>query len=522
MKKLAFLTVFAFTLSMLIVVMSSCFGEQPSDPSLEYLLREGKRLLENHEGSKAYNLFHDALEVDPDNYEAHYGIILSLDHRVFANIDGIIDLLSGVYIWEPSREECERACDRLDECDLYGEAWTTAEDCVQDCPFNLQPFMFDTMVNGSTCWQIRDKGLEWIVPTKPFNCEALCNDLELCGLIVPPVTFTTEECITHCPYAYVERHSKCYLQNLGECNGYDRTCFEHTTVGLQILFREIGINIAPQIGEYAKFLLERPNDFQYDLEDYYWSLVDPPLEIPWEGRYDHGYVHLSKALGNAFQTLLLLATSVQLEMNFPNFDLNFNYGNPQGVAEIVDAAILSVEILLYDPIYPNGFTIFDEPWAVEQVKEGGQTFGRAFGSIADMFDFMFADRDRQKGKALRFNDDNGNFVWDAEENFDIPGMDISLTRAQCKAIRSFCRALEGNLLEREPIKINLLTDILESFNLGSFDFIVDLLISWSDEGTFDMSGAFYEPTRWSFRVFLAILVDKLKIVRSIIDELGIT
>ncbi|MDP8225320.1 MAG: hypothetical protein P9L99_18305 [Candidatus Lernaella stagnicola] len=519
MKKIATATIIAFTFALAITLIPSCMGEPADEHSIEWLLREGKTLLENHDGSKAYNLFHQVVERDPDNLEGLYGLILSLDHRVFANIDGVIDLLAGVYIFEPSREDCRDACDRLAECNLFEEAWTTPETCMQDCPFSLQPFMFDTMLDGSTCNKIRGDGLEWIVPTKPANCKALCENLDFCGKIVPPVTFTVEECITHCPHAYVERHSKCYLESLGSCNGQDRTCFEHTTVGVQILFREIGIFVPPQIDEYSKFLLERPNDYQYDLEDYYWSLVDPPLEINLEGRYDHGFLYLSRALGNFFHVLLLTATSVQLEMNFPNFDLNFNYGNPQGAEEFVDAAIVSMEILLYDPIYPNGFTVYDEPWAYENVKQGGLAIGRGFGSIADMFDFMFVDHDRQLGKALHYDDDNNNFNWDDNETWTLPGFDdIVLTKAQCAAIRDFARAMEANLLEREPVQIELLTGILESFNLGSFDFIVDLLIAWTEDGTFDVSPLFWEPGRYDFRILLQQLIDELKIVAKIIDE----
>jgi hypothetical protein len=522
MKKITILTLLALAASLAIIGMASCMGEEPEPDSLQELLNEGRFYLEKHEGSKAYNFFYEALQIDPDNLEGHYGMILSLDHRVFANIDGIIDLLSGVYMFQPSREVCSDACARLKECNLLEEAWTTEADCLTDCPFSLQPFMFDTMTDGSSCYRIRSYGLEWIVPTQPDNCVKLCEDLDLCGKIVPPVTFDVEGCISHCPHAYVERHSKCYLSHLGECDGFDRTCFEHVTVGLQILFRAVGILVPPQIDEYAKLILESDNTFQYDLEDYYWSLVDPPLEIPLEGRYDFGFVYLSKSLGNFFHSLLLLATSVQLEMNFPAFDLNFNYGNPQGVSEIINAAIVSAEILLYDPIYPNGFAIFDEPWAFEQIKEGGQAIGRGFGAMANMFEFMFSDHDRQQGKALHYDDDNNNLTWDKGETFTVPGFDdIVLTREQCKEIRDLARALEANLLERTPVPIGEATELLETFNLGSLDFIVDLAESWSDDGTFDISGVFWEPGRFDFRNLLQTIIDKLKIVQKIIVELGI-
>jgi len=521
MNKMAILTVLLIAVVTGFIVFSSCMGEAPEEDSLKYLLRMGKYHLTHQEGSIAYNYFKDALEIDPDNYEGHYGICLSLAHRIFANIDGIIDLLAGVYIWEPPVWDCEKACARLKECSLLDEAWTTEETCVADCPFGLQPFMYYTITNGDPCYVIRNKGLEWIIPTKPHNCEALCRDLEYCGQLNPPVTFDLEGCISHCPHAYVERHSKCYLENLGKCNGYERTCFEHTTVGLQILFRKIGIHIAPQLYEYSQFLIDNPIEYQYYLKDYYWTLVDPPLELDWSGRYDQGFLYMSRAVASVFDFILQTATAVQLEMNFPNFDLNFNYSDPQGIKEIVDAIIVSVEVLLYDPIYPNGFTVVDEDWAYEQVKEGGLALGRMFGSAADMFDFMFQDSDRQAGKALHYSDDNENFHWDDGEVMEFTGLDFSLTKAQAIALRDLCRAMEYNFKDRIPVQINLLTDVLESFNLGSLDFIIDLLVAWSDDGTFDASPPFYECNRYGLRELLATLVDKLKIVQDLLDELGI-
>ncbi|NLH48834.1 MAG: tetratricopeptide repeat protein [Myxococcales bacterium] len=515
---------FALLIALQFVV--ACMGEPAPVWDLNRLLRVGHDLLEEGRGSEAYNYFVKALKIDPDNYQAHYGIVLALDKRVFANIDGIIDLLSGVYMYEPTTAECEIACQRLEECDLYDEAWTSAESCVQDCPFGLQPYMFDMLSDGSTCYKIRHRALEWIVPTTPENCKLLCENLDLCGNIQPPVTFTVEECISHCPHAYVERHSKCYLSNLGSCNGYDRTCFEHTTVGLQILFREIGIHVAPQIEEYSQFLLDNPNDFQYYLKDFNWTLVDPPVTIDWAGRYNTGYMHLSRMLGHAFNALLLGATSVQLEMNFPNFDLNFNYSNPQGLEEILNALIISLEILLYDPIYPQGFAIYDEDWAYDQVEDMGKELGKMFGEVARMFDFMFTDTDRQPGKALRYEDDNGNNIWDPDEVMQIRGLEIAdkqieINRPQAEAIRDLCYALEANLLERTPVPIELFTGVLESLNLGDFDFLIDLAIAWSEDGTFDISGPFWETNKFAFRELLKVIIEKLKIVLEVVDELGL-
>jgi hypothetical protein len=521
MKKLILITTAIFALSFAII-FASCQGEPPAEWTVKKLLYEGKKQLESGQGSRAYNYFKEALQKDPDNIEGHFGIILALDKRVFANIDGIIDLLTGVYIKQPSRDDCEIACARLEECDLLAEAWTTKERCIQDCPFKLQPFMFETMINGDSCFKIRAVGLEWILPTTPENCEALCKDLDRCGLIKPPVTFTVDGCIAHCPTAYVEHHSKCYMSHLGECNGYDRTCFDHTTVGLQILFRKIGIFIPQEIITYTNWMFENMGDEQYYLRTYKWTLVDPPLTLNFAGRYDTGFMYLSRALGYGFHALLGMATAVQLEMDFQTFDMNFNYGNPQGIQQFLAALIRTLETLVFDPIFPNGFVILDEDFAIPQVQQGGQDLGNMLLSIADLVDFMDQDQDRQSGKAVGYDDANFNFKWDEDETVTIGGDGgFELTKAQAFAIRDLTRAIGANLIDRTPFAIAVFKPVLESFGIGNLNWIVDLFISWSLDGTADWSQPFWNPTRWSFRDLLSTLIDKLKIIQKVVIEMGL-
>jgi hypothetical protein len=508
------------------LLLASCMGQPPEEMSVEELLEKGKYWLQEGEGSVAYGFFAEALDKEPENLEAHYGIVLALDKRVFANIDGIIDLLTGVYVFYPQREECEKSCARLEECQLLDEAWTTKEDCVQDCPFGLQPYMFDTTVDGSTCQKIRDIGLEWIIPTTPENCEALCNDLELCGLIKPPVTFTVEECIAECPYAYVEHHSKCYLSHLGECNGHDRTCFDHTTVGLQILFREIGVFVPPQVIEYTDFILASESTYQYDLRKYNWTLFSPPIEIDWSGRYDYGFMYLSRALASSFHALLMFCTSVMLEMNFQSFDLNLNYGAPQGVVEILEAANHLLKVWLYDPIFPNAFLVLDEDYAKPQLLEGGLDLGYMFQDFANLVDFMENNRDLQRGLALGYDDANHNFFWDEDETvtirgFDLLGKDLELTREQMFAVRDLSRELEANLLERVPFVVDHLKLVFEAFGLEALDWVVDLLSAWTDNGTIDPSELFYNPQRTSFRELLATVVIKIDVIVELLKEMGV-
>ena len=515
-RKVIAVVMLALLVLSLSLVLFACMGETPEEASLDYLLRQGRKSLEIGRGSMAYNYFRRALHIAPNNMEALYGFVLSLDMRVFSFIDGTIDLLAGVFIFEPSLAECQQACARLEECDLLGEAWTDAKNCERDCPFGLQPFMFDTLVDGGSCKRARDEGLEWIIPTTEENCRLLCEDLELCNLVRPPVTFTVDECIAHCPYAYVERHSKCYLGQLGQCNGEDRTCFEHITVGLQLLFREIGVKIPPKLIHFADRLLDESNDYQYYVLPYRWTLKEPPLEINLDGRFDHGFLHFSKALGHGFVSILLMATSVNMEMNFPSFDINFNYGAPNGTKEVFEALIRTVEILLYDPIYPLGFQIVDEPWAYDQLIEGAQELGHAFGSTALGLDFVLNDHDRQAGKAFGYEDLNKNFIWDHNEVLPINGTGIRISRDQAIAWKHLSFAVEANLVDREPFDVDLLRDVMLSLNLGSLEFVVDLLDAWFPNGQIDLSLIFYEPNQNNMRNWLEILLDKLRIVHDML------
>lgn len=518
----AFIVLVTFTIG-ITVTFSACMGEDPEDPELDWLLKQGRKSLVAGSGSLAYNFFWDALKIAPDNKEALYGMSLALDLRVFSFVDGIIDLLFGVFVYEPSLDECEEGCARLEECDLLDEAWTTRDDCLRDCPFNLQPFMFDTLFDGSSCKQIRRNGLEWIIPLAPEDCVDLCDDLELCGLIHPPVTFSTEECYEFCPYSYVERHALCYLNHLGECNGFDRTCFEHITVGLQILFREIGEFIPPQVEKYTDKLLEKPDKYQYYLKTYRWDLYEPPIELIFDGRFTHGFLYLSQGLGHLFQSFLLMAGSVNLEMNFPSLDINFNYMNPTGTDEIIETIIRFIKILLYDPIFPIGFQIIDEPWAYAQLEEAAGEMGKGLGAMGDMFEYVLNDHDRQKGKAIGYEDTNKNFNWDKSEVMiieDAGGLKLTFTRDQAIALKELLAGLEANFVDRTPFDLDLIINYLHTFPTNSLfydiDVLIELLKAWFPDGTVDFSSNLYQPDQNNMRNFLEKLIEKLEIINTYI------
>jgi hypothetical protein len=500
----------------------ACMGTPPKEATIEELLKEGKKNLEDkNNGSRAYNNFHDVLDREPDNKEALYGITMALDLRVFAFIDGTIDLINGPIIENPTKEKCAQACQRIDQCNLYRETWTTPDNCMTHCPFGLQPFMFDTLTDGSTCKRIRDYGLDWITPTTPDRCVELCNDFNKCGLIHPPVTFDVPECISHCPWSYVHHHEKFY--KVGKCNGYDRTAFEHVTTGLQVLFREIGIYIPPQTMVYTDKLLKMNTDYEYTLRAYAWTLVDPPLYWNLSGRDSYAELHMSRALAHLFETFVLLATSVNLEMNFPSFDLNMNYSAPQGI-EILHNLIRVVEILLYDPIFPLGFQIKNEDFAFKQIKEGATEFGAFWESLGDMFEYLFQDTDVQKGRAVGYNDDNNNFHWDEDETitFRIGDAGLDLTKPQCEALVVLARALQKNFDDRTPFDVTLLTDFLNASNLGDLDFLIDLIASWFPDGTVDLSWPLYEPYQNDFRDLLVVLLDKMREIEDILIANGVT
>ncbi len=506
----------------------SCTGTTPYPPSINSLLLNGAKNLQDGWGSVAYNAFKEVLERDPGNIVAYYGISLALDLRIFANIAGVVQMLSGAPIANVTVADCEKACYRLGECDLYKDAWTTKESCMKDCPFWLQPSMFETMIDNSTCDRIHEFGLEWIIPTTPANCELVCNNLNYCGLIQPPVTFDVPTCMEYCPYAYVEHHTKCYLQHLDQCNGYDRTCFDHTTVGLQILFELIGIYLPQQLIDDTNWLLAQPTTYEYWLNIYSWSLPKPAFSINWAtlqtngARFDHGFLYVSRVLAFGFHALMLFCTSVDLELNFQTPTINFTYMQPQSFTDYVIAIIRVASVWLFDPVFPNGLIILPESYAFPQLKEGGQELGNMFGAVVDLADYMFNNHDKQTGLAVGYTDTNGNGQWDADETWDISGLglDIKITRDQMSAIRNLSAALRDNLLERTPFPIDqTFLPVLDAFGLGAFDWVIDMFSAWFD-GYGDWSGPFYNATRTGFRDLLITLIEKLKIIYQVAIDLG--
>ncbi|MHA1569803.1 MAG: hypothetical protein ACTSXZ_10055, partial [Alphaproteobacteria bacterium] len=218
---------------------------------------------------------------------------------------------------------------------------------------------------------------------------------------------------------------------------------------------------------------------------------------------------------------LLLATSVNLEMNFPSFDLNLNYAEPQGFDEILHNFIRVVEILLYDPIFPLGFQIYDEDFAREQIQESAYWFGNMWSSIAAMFEYLlYEDTGRQADRAVGFNDTNLNFQWDEDETMTLRIGDagLSFTRTEAQAIVSLSYAMERNFLDREPFPVQELNNLLAAFGLEQLDFVIDLLDAWFPEGTIDLSTPLYEPTKNGFRNLLEVLLEKLRLVEKLFTD----
>ncbi|HDH96175.1 MAG TPA: hypothetical protein ENF73_00420, partial [Proteobacteria bacterium] len=448
-----------------LVVMTSCFGKEPRELTYDELIKKGRKLLEKNEGAQAYGYFRDAHELRPDASEAIWGMVISNGWRMVANLDGIIDILAGVYVYEPSLSECERACQRLTECDaeieygVFDRIRSSKETCLIDCPWGLQPYMFEDITECPDCECVRRKALEWIISTSPADCVDLCYDFDLCGKINPPDTFDLPTCIERCPTMYVEHHSLCYLEHLGECSRKDRTCFEHTIVGLQVLIRDFSAVIPPETLELSDILLDRYDQFY--LKHHSWTFTEPPLELVLDGRFGREELHFIRAVAHAFWAFCLLSTAVNLDINTVTFDLHFDIpGKPitdldSFLGYFMDdpAFFLSefahmLENIVYDPIFPGAFIVKDEDWAIPQITQGGIELGLAFAEFADMIFYMLEDTDRQQGKAIGYDDANFNRRWDEDETLTFRGLDITLTRDQAVFLAMMCADLAEDLIFR--------------------------------------------------------------------------
>lgn len=457
------------------LTVASCMGEDPKGMELHDLLREGRRSLEAGDAGEAYNLFLQARHIAPNHPQALWGTVLSNDLLVWRNLTGIIDLLSGVYVKDQSLEACTEACERLEICDFFDEFNTTRERCVADCPWKLQPFMFEEVMAAPTCEDIYYGAAEWIIRTPPEECEKLCDSLNNCGLINPPNTYNEAQCVDNCPRMYVVRHSSCYTQaHLDTCNRFDRTCFEHTVLGIQILVDKLGDRRVDEQMLLADNLLERIPPYQYYLRYYTWGLREPEFEINLPGRFSKAELHLSKMLLHFWHFFVRFVVAQNLDINTVTFD-QFKW-NGTLCEQVLNDFYISFRNTLYDPIFPDAL-LLKEPHdeSVANMIEAGDAVGHLFGELALTIEAMQGEIDVQEGRSVHYNDKNQNWRWDDDETWTVWDTGLELTKPQALEVHRIARLLEDNFLNETPIALDEFKQTLRVFDEPLYALVVDIL-----------------------------------------------
>ncbi|MBZ0273356.1 hypothetical protein K8I61_15060 [bacterium] len=498
------------------VLIVACMGDDPEGADLYTLLREGRRSLEAGDAGEAYNLFLRARGIAPDHPAALWGTVLANNQLIWRNLTGIIDLLSGVYVKEPSRSDCERACERIESCDYLDEFRTDRYNCVADCPFKLQPFMFEEVLAAPTCEDMRYGAAEWIVQTTPQDCRRLCESLDRCGNINPPTTYDVDECIEQCPRMYVEKHSKCYLNRAEfECHRFDRTCFEHTVVGLQVIINQVGDKRIPETLSFVDRLIARPDDYQYYLRTYKWELREPVFEINLPGRFSDAELYLSAGLAQFWHAFVRIVAAQNLDINVVTFDQFTFSGSICKV--LLNDFLKSIRNTMFDPIFPNAGSLL-EPYeeSVKNMSEAGDAIGHMFGEWAKMLSAILASTDNQYGRAVGYRDTNRNFRFDDDEFWPVFDLGIELSKTDTINLMYLFRAFERNFLYEEPIDLDLLKPVLVAFDFAPGALLIELIKATGRE-SFNPSYPFKHPTPEGWRPAMIQFVELLEDLRSRAD-----
>jgi hypothetical protein len=500
------------------LVIVSCMGDRPGRPGLDELLKEGRRSLMEGDAGEAYNLFREARDIAPEHPQALWGTVLANDLLIWRNLTGIIDLLSGAYVKIPSRDECEQGCARLATCGFFDEFRTTASDCVSNCPWKLQPDMFQSVLSAPTCYDIRYGAAEWIIRTTPANCKILCESLDNCGLIEPPLTYDVQGCIDNCPLMYVEKHSQCYLNaHIDTCNRFDRTCFEHTVNGIQIILQKVGETRVPETMDLSQLLLDRTDDYQYHLRYYKWNLREPAFEINLPGRFSTSELYLSRGLNYFWSWFVRFASAQNLDINTVTFD-QFSFSGSTCKVVLKDF-LHSIENTMYDPIFPKAGTL-KEPYdeSLELMKGAGESLGHMFDEFTKMFEAMLGSTDKQQGRSLGYNDDNYNFQWDEDETWTVWDTGQEFTKADVIAFKNMCQAMAANFLGDEPVPLDVFRPILKAIGYDIANLAIDL-IEATGRTTFNPSYPFDHPSEDGIRPAVLQLVDALEYLKAHADQL---
>ncbi len=520
--------IIAIVFAALALGLFACMGEDPEEMALHDHLREGRRSLMYGDAGQAYNHFYEARKIAPLHPQALWGTILSNDLLVWRAISGMVDLLGGPYIYSPSREECFEGCQKLDTCDLWEEFRTSKEHCIADCPWKLQPYMFEELVAAPTCDAIREGAGQWIVRTTPEHCRMLCESLDYNGLIQPPETYSLQECIINCPFMYVEKHSGCYL-NRGymTINRFDRTCFEHSVLGVQILEDNFALRRLPETIDFSRFLLDLEDEYQYYIKYYKWDMKEPAFEWNLDGRFSRPELYLSRALNYAWAVFIHFAVSQNLDLNTVAFDQYTWQGSTCKIMLWDLRKVLSH--LLHDPIFIDAFRLKREKWteatqaqidasverSLNHMRSTGLNMGYMFQEFAMMSKALLGDTDRQHGKALGYSDNNWNYRWDEDEVLEIPDLDLSFTKSQMFAFQEFCEVMADCFINGNEVDMQDLKLILEALGYEEYGIAVDLLIMVTGKDTINFSYPFMHPSDEGIR---PLMLEVEELLNTLYDQ----
>ena len=187
------------------------------------------------------------------------------------------------------------------------------------------------------------------------------------------------------------------------------------------LIQDFVTNVAlPKFLENDVFYYELTlvDGFSFHLDGTYDVEITGTQLISFGGEFDYGELHFFGAVNSLLLAVFEIVLAHDINFDFDN--LNLDFGEDADTLETIGAILDLIEGLLNDPNYPNFLFLDDD--GVQQMQMAGVNLGLAFLRINAMLDAVRAETDDQSDDPIRYDDANGNGVYDLDEAVEIPGL----------------------------------------------------------------------------------------------------
>ncbi len=514
------LAIVLIALACLLVVTASCEDEE-EEPTADEWVERGKELLAAGDGAGAYLAFQGALDLEDNNVEAHYGVVLA-DVLQFT---GTIELLGAMLEGAPSEpfppEVAGQVCQTLDGCGLLDALHMTYAQCVEGGGALVDMDTIACILDAPNCEVIADRCIGIYLPPSAELCLAACVRFASCGYFLD-TNWYVDECVAGCDRLYTAIELECFTKT-DQCSQGRDECFANIGDTITALVEEFWSPIGEGMGQSIA-AVRAHDDFHFDLDFYSVTLIDPFLRPTFSGTHDQGDLYFFSAVYSAIDALFSLGLGLNFDLNpLLLADLGLqDIGGQLGLFTLDDdgggefAASLAelvtlLDQILGDPVYGEFLRLRTDA-GEGYVRAGGAELGWIFGNLALMVQTVDKETDDQRDDVIRFIDENRDGLWNDPEPLLIPGV-AELEYELAWILHDLFLALKVDLTDGYAFQFEQLTPLLDYLGFAGLSLVIDML-DLAGVDAIDLGQVFRDPDPDGLRPLLTEIQALLQMLQE--------